>query len=58
MDYQNDPLLFLEVIPSKETRGFVERILMNYWVYRNLMGQSLQTLDDVVQGNWPIYDRE
>ncbi len=58
MNYQNDPLLFLEVIPSKETRGFVERILMNYWVYRNLMGQPLQTLDDVVQGEWPIYERE
>jgi len=58
MNFQNDPLLFLEVIPSKETRGFVERILMNYWVYRNLMGQSLQTLDAVVQGEWPIYERE
>ncbi len=58
MNYQNDPLLFLEVIPSKETRGFVERILMNYWVYRNLMGLPLTTLDEVVQGKWPIYERE
>ena len=57
MDYQEDPLLFLEVLPSKETRGFIERILVNYWVYRNLMGQSLQTLDDVVQGEWPLYER-
>ena len=58
MKYQDDPLLFLEVIPSKETRGFVERILVNYWVYRNLMESSLNTLDETVQGRWPIYERE
>ena len=55
MDYKEDPLLFLEIIPSKETRGFVERILVNYWIYRNLMAGSLQTLDQVVQNEWPIY---
>ncbi len=55
MDYQNDPLLFIESIPSKETRSFVERILVNYWVYRSLMGQSMQSLDDVSGGLWPIY---
>ncbi|MBQ3695381.1 MAG: lytic transglycosylase domain-containing protein [Alphaproteobacteria bacterium] len=55
MSFNDDPLLFLEVLPSKETRGFIERILVNYWIYRNLMGQSLETLDDVVQGKWPLY---
>ena len=58
MNYQDDPLLFLEVLPSKETRGFIERILVNYWVYRNLMGLSLDTLDEVVQGSWPIYKHD
>ena len=56
MDYQDDPLLFLEVLPSKETRGFIERILINYWVYRNLTESSLKTLDQLVQGEWPIYE--
>ena len=56
MDYQDDPLLFLEVLPSKETRGFIERILINYWVYRNLTESSLTTLDQLVQGKWPIYE--
>lgn len=55
MNYDNDPLLFIESIPSKETRSFVERILVNYWVYRSLMGQSMQSLDDVAGGLWPIY---
>ncbi len=57
MDYQDDPLMFLEVLPSKETRGFIERILINYWVYRNLTGSSLTTLDNMIQGNWPIYEK-
>ena len=55
MSYDNDPLLFLESIPSKETRSFTERVLMNYWVYRGLTNQSLASLDQMVYGQWPIY---
>ncbi len=55
MDYRNDPLLFLESIPSKETRSFVERIVVNYWIYRNLMGQALTSLDATANGTWPTY---
>lgn len=55
MKYNDDPLLFLESIPSKETRTFVERILVNYWVYLNLMGSDTESLDEIVSGNWPMY---
>lgn len=55
MNYDNDPLMFLESLPSKETRSFIERILVNYWVYRDLMDEPLDSLDAVVAGNWPIY---
>jgi len=55
MNYQDDPLLFLETIPSKETRTFVERILVNYWVYLNLTGMAMPSLDEIVSGNWPMY---
>ncbi|MBP5344414.1 MAG: lytic transglycosylase domain-containing protein [Alphaproteobacteria bacterium] len=55
MSYDNDPLLFLESIPSKETRSFTERVLMNYWVYRGLTNQSLASLDQIVHGQWPLY---
>ena len=27
----------------------------NYWIYRNLMGQPLASLDTVTQGDWPCY---
>lgn len=57
MQYQNDPLLFIESIPSKETRSFVERIMVNYWVYRSLLGESLNSLDNVISGKWPIYHK-
>ena len=50
-----DPLLFLETIPSRETRSFVERIIVNYWIYRTLMNQPLQSLDAVATGDWPRY---
>lgn len=55
MNYNNDPLMFLETLPSKETRSFIERILVNYWVYRDLMNEPLDSLDAVIEGNWPIY---
>lgn len=54
MDWQEDPLLFIESIPSKQTRSFVQRILSNYWVYSSLFGSDgIDTLDAVIEGSWP-----
>jgi len=52
---RRDPLLFLENIPNRETRGFVERVLANYWIYRRRLGQPTPDLDALAAGNWPIY---
>ncbi len=41
----DDPLLFIESIPSAETRAFVERVMVNYWIYRIRMGQDTPSLD-------------
>lgn len=60
-NFQDDPLLFIESMPSRETRVFIERVLANLWIYRHRMGQSLASLDSVVAGEWPAYtaaDRE
>ncbi len=54
----DDPLLFIESIPAKETRIFVERVLTNYWVYRARFRQSLNSLEAVASGKWPIYRSE
>ena len=56
MDYKEDPLLFMESIPSKETRTFVERILGNYWIYSSLFASGgIDSLDQIIDGEWPIY---
>lgn len=55
MNYPDDPLLFIESIPSKETRTFVERIIVNYWIYGALMGGDLSSLDQTIAGHFPIY---
>ncbi|MFP6761318.1 MAG: lytic transglycosylase domain-containing protein, partial [Rhodospirillales bacterium] len=56
--YNNDPLLFIESLPSKETRIFVERVVANYWIYRGRFNQSTNTLGELAAGNWPIYHSE
>jgi soluble lytic murein transglycosylase-like protein len=54
-EYQNDPLLFLESLPARETRVFTERVLTNYWVYRLRLGQPTGDLDRLAAGDWPVY---
>ena len=56
--HNNDPLLFIESIPSKETRIFIERVVANYWIYRGRFNQSTNTLGELAAGNWPIYHSE
>ncbi len=50
-----DPLLFIEMMPMAETRDHVERVMAFYWLYRLRLGQVPHSLDDVVQGEWPIF---
>ena len=54
-EYQGDPLLFLESMPSRETRIFTERVLTNYWVYRLRLKQPSPDLDMLAAGRWPVY---
>jgi len=54
-DYRNDPLLFIESIPSRETRGYVEKVLTNLWIYRERLGQEAPSLDQAAGNRWPLY---
>jgi len=54
-NFQDDPLLFIESIPARETRIYIERVLSNMWIYRMRMGQDTPTLNFVAEGKWPIY---
>jgi soluble lytic murein transglycosylase-like protein len=55
IDYGDDPLLFIESLPNRETRGYVERVMANYWIYQMRMGKPTPTLDQLASGKWPIY---
>lgn len=50
-----DPLLFIESIPFAETRGYVKKVLANFWAYRFRLGQETASLDAVAGGDWPVY---
>lgn len=53
--FEHDPLLFIESLPARETRIFIERVMANLWIYRQRMGQPTPSLDAVVAGEWPRY---
>lgn len=55
MDYDDDPLLFLVTLPTRETRLFVERVLTNLWIYRMRLGQATPSLRALASGLWPEY---
>ncbi len=51
----DDPLFFIERIPSLETRMFVEHILSNLWVYRSRLNQPAPSLARLIENGQPIY---
>lgn len=52
----DDPLLFIESIPNRESRDFVEKVLTNFWIYRARLGQSAPSRDRVAAGELPLYE--
>lgn len=55
INYLNDPLFFMESIPSRETRWFIEKVLTKYWIYKNKNGQKPKSLTLLANGKDPIY---
>lgn len=58
MRKNEDPLYFIESIPSGETRLFVERVMANLWMYRSRLGQDSPSLDLLAAGKWPTYEAQ
>ena len=54
-NYLDDPLLFMESIPSRETRWFIEKVLTKYWIYNNKIGKKSNSLRMLAKGENPIY---
>lgn len=53
-----DPLLFVESLPARETRVFVQQVLSSYWIYQARLGQPQTSLETLAAGNWPVYGEE
>ena len=54
-NYLDDPLLFMESIPSRETRWFIEKVLTKYWIYLDKNGIESKSLHLLANGKNPIY---
>jgi soluble lytic murein transglycosylase-like protein len=49
MEPDADALLFMESLPARETREYVEKVAFGYWTYRRMWGQPTPTLDAAVR---------
>jgi hypothetical protein len=54
---KSDPLLFIETMPSPETRDYVRRVMTYYWMYNRRQNEESPSLDQAAAGNWPKYKR-
>ncbi len=54
-NYLDDPLFFMESIPSRETRWFIEKILTKYWIYQNKNKKNMTSLKMLANGKDPLY---
>ena len=54
-NYLDDPLFFMESIPSRETRWFIEKILTKYWIYLDKNQKELRSLKMLANGKDPLY---
>lgn len=52
---QGDPLLWMESVPYWETRGYVNIVLRNYWMYERQAGGPSESRMAIVQGMWPTF---
>jgi len=55
IDKYKDPLLYIESIPSYETRWFVKKVLKNLWFYRDKFKQIKYTRKALSLNEWPKY---
>lgn len=49
-DDADDPLMLIESLPAQETRNYVEKVMANYWGYKEQWGEDAPSLDAVASG--------
>ena len=53
-----DPLTWMESIPYWETRGYVNIVMRNYWMYLRQAGTPAASRIQLAQNAWPTFPRE
>ncbi|MBN1324623.1 MAG: lytic transglycosylase domain-containing protein [Alphaproteobacteria bacterium] len=54
----SDPLLYIESFPAYETRNYMKRVISNLWLYRARLSQPLTSMEQLSEGEWPLYNSE
>lgn len=54
--HQGDPLLFIESVPTDETRAYIPRALALTWLYAAQLGLPAPSLDEIAAGAWPVFE--
>ena len=49
VNHQDDVLLLLESLPSRETRLYVKNVMKNLWIYRQQLGEETPILDNFLR---------
>ncbi|HET9627977.1 MAG TPA: lytic transglycosylase domain-containing protein [Novosphingobium sp.] len=52
---KGDPLLWIESVPYWETRGYVNIVLKNYWMYERQAGGPSESRLALAQALWPTF---
>jgi soluble lytic murein transglycosylase len=55
---QGDPLTWMESVPYWETRGYVNIVMRNYWMYLRQAGAPAPSRLELAQNQWPSFPRE
>jgi soluble lytic murein transglycosylase-like protein len=50
-----DPLLFVESMPIRQTRDYVQQVLLHYWIYRDRLNEPTTSVAQLARGEWPRY---
>lgn len=55
MEFGEDPLMFIEMLPARETRDYVKQVMANYWMYADRLKEEDSSIENLLQGRWPVY---
>ncbi len=56
INHQDDMLMLLESIQSRETRQYVKNVITNLWIYRKQFGQQASAIANLTAGGKATYE--